>query len=157
MPIRSAPHDLKGEGADLGAGYGYLASEVLARCPKVSALDLYEAEARALDLARLNLADIETQATLGFHWHDVGAGLPRQYDFIVSNPPFHTGRAEQPQLGLAFIRAAAAALRPRGRLLLVANRHLPYENDLRMHFASLAMRADAHGFKVLEAIKAASK
>ena len=30
------------------------------------------------------------KATLGFHWHDVAAGLPAPpYDAIASNPPFH--------------------------------------------------------------------
>lgn len=50
------PSDLAGHGADLGVGYGYLASEILTRCPAVTALDVYEADARALALARTNLA-----------------------------------------------------------------------------------------------------
>ncbi len=52
------PKDLHGRVADLGAGYGYLATQVIARCPQVSAIDLYEAEARALEPARLNLARV---------------------------------------------------------------------------------------------------
>src|SRR5690606_21952946 len=76
------PADLVGRGADLGAGWGYLAAEVLARAPGVTALDLYEAEARALELARMNLEGARVSA--GFHWHDVTAGLPHDgYDFIV--------------------------------------------------------------------------
>ena len=50
--LQHLPTDLAGEGADLGAGIGLLAMEVLARCKHVQAIDLYEAEARALALAR---------------------------------------------------------------------------------------------------------
>lgn len=146
------PPDLAGRAADLGAGFGYLSAELLARCPAVTAIDLYEAEARALALARGNLAGARIEP--GFHWHDVSTGLPRQYDVIVSNPPFHQGRADEPELGRRFIAAAAAALKPGGRLWLVANRHLAYEAALGRGFASLrSVREDA-GFKVIEAVKA---
>ena len=145
------PADLAGRGADLGAGFGVLASEVLARCPGVTAIDLYEAQSRALALARVNLAG--ARVAVGFHWHDVTAGLPQRYDFIVSNPPFHQGRADEPALGVAFIDAAAAALRPGGRLWLVANRHLPYEAALARGFATTRVVRDQDGFKVIEAIR----
>lgn len=150
------PDSLAGAGADLGAGYGYLAAEVLARSSRVTAMDLYEAEARALDLARGNLQAFAAQATLGFHWHDVTAGLPQRYDFIVSNPPFHAqGRADRPDIGRRFIAAAAEALKPGGRLWLVANRHLPYEMVLDARFGTVRTVTQRDGFKVIEAVKAA--
>ena len=149
------PRDLAGHGADLGCGYGYLAAEVLARAPEVRALDLYEAEARALDLARINL-QAGRAVPLGFLWHDVAAGLVGSYDFIVTNPPFHHGRADQPEIGRAFITAAAGALRPGGRLFLVANRHLPYEATLATHLRDVHKRDERDGYKVLEGIKGVS-
>jgi 16S rRNA (guanine1207-N2)-methyltransferase len=147
------PADLAGHGADLGCGNGYLSAQLLARNPGVRALDLYEADARALALARDNLAAHEGIA-FEFHWLDVTRGLPRDgYDFIVSNPPFHAGRAEEPAIGRAFIAAASAALRPGGRCLLVANRQLPYEAALAQGFASSRVLADRDGYKVIEAIR----
>jgi 16S rRNA (guanine1207-N2)-methyltransferase len=148
------PDTLAGHGADLGCGYGYLASEVLARCRAVTALDLYEAEARALELARGNLQPFAGKVALDFHWHDVTAGLPRRYDFIVSNPPFHAqGRADRPDIGRRFIAAAADALNPGGQLWLVANRHLPYEAVLDARFGNVRTVAQRDGFKVVNAIK----
>src|SRR3546814_4660262 len=44
------PADLRGHVADLGAGWGYLAGQVLARCQGVTALDLYEADRKSTRL-----------------------------------------------------------------------------------------------------------
>ncbi|MET0328556.1 MAG: methyltransferase [Luteimonas sp.] len=149
------PADLAGRVADLGAGWGFLAMEVLRRCGAVTAIDLYEAEVRALELARHNLGAFDGRAALGFHWHDVATGVPGTYDAVVSNPPFHglDGR-DQPALGRAFIASAASALRPGGRLLMVANRHLPYEQALTEAFAEVRTLAQDGGFKIVEARKA---
>jgi 16S rRNA (guanine1207-N2)-methyltransferase len=71
------------------------------------------------------------------------------------NPPFHAqSRADRPDLGRRFIDVSAQALRARGRLLMVANRHLPYEAVLGERFAQVRVLADAGGFKVLEAVRA---
>ena len=149
------PRTLAGSAADLGSGFGYLAVELLQRCTGIASLDLYEADARALDLARQNLAPFADRVLLGFHWQDVTQGLPRRYDIIVSNPPFHAqGATDRPDIGRAFIAAAAEALRPGGRLWMVANRHLPYESVLDTRFGAVRTVAQAQGFKILEAVKA---
>lgn len=149
------PATIRGRVADLGAGYGYLAVELLQRCAAITAIDLYEAEARALEPARINLesalAELGREVPFALHWHDVSRGLPERYDAIVSNPPFHQGRADQPELGLAFIEAAARALEPHGRFFMVANRHLPYEATLAARFSRVQTLTIQDGFKVFEA------
>jgi 16S rRNA (guanine1207-N2)-methyltransferase len=156
---RHLPADLVGHGADLGCGTGYLAAAILTRCPGVTALDLYEAEQDALNLAQRNLAPLAPGRGLDFFWHDVTQGLAQgrrkaAYDFIVSNPPFHVSRADRADLGQAFIGAAAKALKPGGIFLLVANRHLPYEQSLSAAFARMRVLVDESGYKVIEAKKA---
>ena len=151
------PATLAGRVADLGAAYGYLATEVLRRCRAVDAIDLYEAEALAREPALRNLqaataARGDTVAAQ-FFWHDVTQGLPRRYDAIVSNPPFHEGRADLPELGRAFIAAAADALQTQGELWLVANRHLPYEATLARRFGEVRNVAEHGGFKIIAATR----
>ncbi|HEY0505740.1 MAG TPA: class I SAM-dependent methyltransferase [Lysobacter sp.] len=148
------PTDLAGAAADLGAGYGYLSVELLERCAGIVSLDLFEAEARALELARRNLAPFADRVALRFRWEDVTGGIDGAYDAIVCNPPFHAqGRADRPDIGRRFIVAAAQALRPGGRLWLVANRHLPYEAELDARFGRVRTVAQQGGFKVVEAVR----
>ena len=153
--VAQLPADLAGRAADLGAGYGYLSAELLERCPGIRTLDVYEAEARALDLARENLAGLASRVAIDYRWHDVTTGLPHTYDVIVTNPPFHAGSsAVRPDIGRRFIAVAAAALNPGGRLWLVANRHLPYEAVLNESFGNVRIVAQQQGFKIVEAVKA---
>lgn len=144
------PTDLAGHAADLGAGYGYLSAELLARCPQISAIDLYEAQSRALAMARENLRDARVPCE--FSWHDVTTGLSRRYDVIISNPPFHAqSREDRPDIGRRFITVAAQSLNPDGSFWMVANRHLAYEYTLNECFAEIRNVAQGGGFKVIEA------
>jgi 16S rRNA (guanine1207-N2)-methyltransferase len=140
---------LRGRVAELGAGWGWLAAEALARCPDVTAIDLFEADAEALDAARTNVGDPRA----AFHWRDV-CGLTvadGPFDAVISNPPFHQGRAADPALGAAFIAAAARILKRDGTLLLVANRQLPYEAPLAAAFQTVETLDQDRHYKVLQA------
>lgn len=149
MLAANLPEKLGSKVADLGAGWGYLAAEILKR-PGVKRLDLVEAEADALACAKVNVPDPRAQ----FHWADATGWRPETLlDAVVMNPPFHTGRAPDPALGAAFIRAARRMLAPDGSLWLVANRHLPYDAVLVDCFLEVRDIAGDSRFRVIQAIK----
>ncbi len=141
---------IRGKVADFGAGWGYLAGELLEKSDRIDSIDLHEANWSALEAAKQNVkSDIAT-----FHWTDIVTEAPRgPFDWIVMNPPFHTNRAAEPEIGSKFIEAAAKALPQGGRLLMVANRNLPYERTLSGVFRKVAQLADSGGFKVIEAMR----
>ncbi|MBN9486324.1 MAG: class I SAM-dependent methyltransferase [Alphaproteobacteria bacterium] len=143
------PQDLSGHVADFGCGWGYLARCILGSSA-IRHIDLIDAEHRAIEAAQTNITDDRAR----FHWLDLAnEPTPAIYDAVVCNPPFHTGRASTPALGQKVIEAASRALKPGGRLYLVANRGLPYEAMLKAHFASFETLADNNKFKVTRAIR----
>ena len=141
---------LYGEGADLGCGIGLLARAVLA-APKVRALTCADIDGRAVACAQHNLDDPRVKVV----WADLRRPLAgvSDLDFVVMNPPFHDGGAEDKALGVAFIEAAARMLSKRGVCWLVANRHLPYEAALAAAFATVTVKGEGGGYKIFEARK----
>ena len=69
------------------------------------------------------------------------------------NPPFHQGRAAEPQIGQAFVSAAARILSPSGGLWMVANRHLPYEAELKTRFVQVTEIGGDARFKLFHAAR----
>lgn len=142
---------ISGAVADLGAGWGYLSAQVLTKA-RPRTLALIEAYRPALDVAMRNVAALSGDVPVEDHWLDIASEpLPGPLDWVVMNPPFHTGRAGEPELGQRFIRSAASALTADGRLLAVANRHLPYERAIGELFTKVSLLTEDTGFKVIEA------
>ncbi|MBD3837215.1 class I SAM-dependent methyltransferase [Brevundimonas sp.] len=140
---------MKGEGVDLGCGYGALATVVL-RSPDVTKLKLVDLDRRAIQAARRNIEDARAKVW----WSDARTlDAAGDKDFVVSNPPFHDGGAEDRRLGQAFIRKAAELLKKGGVAWIVANRHLPYEAELNAAFKRVRLVAEAGGYKLFEAVK----
>lgn len=140
---------LSGSGADFGCGIGILARAALGS-PKVTRLAMLDIDRRAVEMARRNIADDRVR----FVWADARADSALTgLDFVVMNPPFHEGGAENRVLGQGFIQRAAAVLRKGGTCWLTANRHLPYEAVLKALFASVNLIAESGGYKVYQARK----
>ncbi len=140
--------DLKGDVADLGAGWGYLSRAILGH-GDVTRLDMIEAEKSALGCAVINTKDPRARAV----WSDALIYDGGPYDVVVSNPPFHTARAGDPDLGRGFIATAARILKPRGVFYMVANRHLPYEAALDAQFAHVQELSGTGAFKTFRATR----
>ncbi|NHF71946.1 class I SAM-dependent methyltransferase [Paracoccus xiamenensis] len=153
MLAAALPDKLPTRIVDLGAGWGWLSAQILAH-PGVTQLHLVEADHTALECARLNITDPRA----AFHWADArNFSLREPVNGVIMNPPFHEGRAADPGLGAAFIKAAAGLLTSAGRLWMVANRHLPYETQLGQHFADVAEIGGDNRFKILTATGAGAR
>lgn len=140
--------------ADFGAGSGFLSRVLLERCDGLAGIDAYEADYVSLEVARAGLQLLAGAVPLRFFWRDLLREAPeRRYHWIVMNPPFHEGRAARPEIGAGFIAAAAGALAPGGRLLMVANRNLPYEAALKTRFRRFDKLGENAIYKVCEALR----
>lgn len=150
--LRTLPHSLTGKGADFGCGLGEIARFILQTCHGITTLDCIDHDSRALDCCRKNLLGFESKTN--FMWQDIQRdACTTHLDFIVMNPPFHTGKAEDKNLGRAFITRAFHSLKQGGVLYMVANSHLPYEDLLQSHFAYVELLTKEKGFKVFKAIR----
>jgi 16S rRNA (guanine1207-N2)-methyltransferase len=153
--LQRLPDNLTGRGADFGCGYGLLAQHILQQYSSLTDIFCIDADARALDTCRENLKEIQYNATISFLWEDLTrpVAVLENLDFIVMNPPFHEGKSADPAIGAAFIRTAAASLKPGGQLWMVANAGLPYEEILKSLFTSCRKDSEGGGFKVFCAAK----
>ena len=131
-----------GSGA-LGALAGTLSGDarVLMLDADVEAVRSAERTARA---AGLTNAEARTS--------DVGSAVGgERFDVVVTNPPFHVGKATDLNVPMQFIEDAWQALKPGGRMYLVANRTLPYERAVEARFGAVVKAHDGVRFKVLAA------
>lgn len=143
------PHDIA---LDLGCGYG-LIGMYMARHTERGEVTLIDADSLACDCAERNLAAdgaFNTRVLL----NDGLEGLGRErFTLIASNPPFHSGQEVSSKTTERWLRLAYTHLEPRGRLVLVANRFLPYDHVLETVFGSCEVVAENTRFRVLQAVK----
>ncbi|MDX1461395.1 MAG: class I SAM-dependent methyltransferase, partial [Xanthomonadales bacterium] len=79
------------------------------------------------------------------------SGIQGRFDLIVSNPPFHQGVDTRQRMGMTLLGPARNFLNPRGQLLVVVNRHLPYPAWIQEQFAHSHEFLSNRRFRVLRA------
>ena len=118
---------------DFGCGAGVLGLSLLAQ-GLATRVDFADASALALRSTEESLAaNGLTERGELLPLSGARALLPaaaRRYRLIISNPPFHEGRQTSYGPSEGLFKASPALLSIRGQLLLVANRFLPYLEQL---------------------------
>lgn len=137
---------------DLGCGAGVLGAAVATLAPQLD-VTLVDADSEAVRCAARTMAATGHTAWRALASDVTSAVSAQRYELVVSNPPFHTGKATDLALPRRFMTEAHAVLRPGGRLQLVANRTLPYELELERVFGNRRTVHDGARFKVLEATR----
>ena len=147
VKIRESDHVL-----DLGCGYGVIGIYAARKATKGFAT-FVDVNVLAYECARQSLKEngIERAKVM------LGDVLPPTqngtFSLILSNPPFHTGHAVARNTARAFIHRAFQALGPQGRLAIVANRFLPYDDTIEKVFGSVNILRRTSRYHVMEAQK----
>ena len=135
---------------DLGCGSGALGLLAALRCGagRVRLVDVDSEAIRCVQRAILTMQIPNATALCS----DVADAVrDERFDVVVTNPPFHVGKATDLDVPTQFILDAWQVLKPGGRLMLVANRTLPYEKLMQTTFGNLTTVHDGPRFKVLAA------
>ena len=134
---------------DVGCGSGVIG--LVAARRGAGWVDLVDANLLAVAAATRNLArnDVAHGRALASDVYDAVDG--ERYDLIVSNPPFHRGKAVDQEVAQRLIATAPRVLARGGRLLLVANAFLPYDDAMRRVFARVEIVATTRQYRVMSA------
>jgi 16S rRNA G1207 methylase RsmC len=132
---------------DLASGNGIIAYEVLRLHPKAS-LTLVDDSMLAIESSKLNITNAR------FVCAENLSQLPKNhFDLVVSNPPFHFEHENNIEVSLNLFKEVHACLKPNGRFVLVANKHLNYTTHLQKIFRCISLIKSNDKFEVLECIR----
>lgn len=141
--LQHLPQKISGQVLDFGCGSGVISHWLCShRSPsQLIATDLsslaqvaaHHTLAPYQEIAEVRLSDGFQQINERFHW-------------IISNPPFHQGKRTDYQITTNFIKTLKQHLQPAGRVLIVANRFLPWPNLLQEEFSQVTTLAQNNRF-----------
>lgn len=137
---------------DLGCGGGALGA-VAGMLSEGARLCLLDADIDAVRSASRTMAAAGQTAARTIASDIADAVRTERFDVVVSNPPFHIGKATALDVPVQFMREAHHVLNGHGRMMLVANRTLPYERAMSDIFGNVRVMHDGARFKVLAATK----
>ena len=140
---------------DLGCGNGMLSLQILAQQTPCQLL-LTDESYMAVESARLSVAE-NFPAALSRCCFVVDDCLSRQADasadWVLCNPPFHQQAAVTTHIASQMFYDAKRVLKPGGKIRIVANRHLPYRQQLAKCFGNCRQLAANPKFIILESTK----
>ena len=133
---------------DLGCGNGILGLMAAVHFPE-SQVVLLDADARAVACAKKNRDALEIRERCEVHWWDASEAPPDTgFDLALINPPFHDGKAVDLAAARAIFFQLPIFMKVGATALIVANRTLPYEANLK-DIGSTITLVEEGGYKLL--------
>ena len=136
---------------DIGCGYGMIG--LYAATHGAGWVDFIDSDLLAVASCKQTLAINRITNSTVYKGDLLGPVASSTYDLIISNPPFHAGRAVNFQIAEAMIKQSYHALNLDGHLIIVANRFIPYDRLVKEIFGNVSFLADTPRFYVLTGIK----
>ncbi|QXO17841.1 MULTISPECIES: 16S rRNA (guanine(1207)-N(2))-methyltransferase RsmC [Vibrio] len=141
---------LRGKVLDFGCGAGVLGSVMATLNPGIE-LEMCDISALAIRSSQATLAANHLSGRV--FASDVYSDSARDYDFIVTNPPFHSGLDTSYSATETLLAKAPAHLKNRGELLVVANSFLKYPPIIEQAFGQCETVNKTNKFTIYQAKK----
>jgi 16S rRNA (guanine1207-N2)-methyltransferase len=137
---------------DVGCGYGIIGMFAASQL-NPTRVDLVDSNLLAVAAAQKNIFENKIQNAQAFASDLLSGVSQKQYQVILSNPPFHAGKEVNYDITHSLLHQAYSALKPEGEIILVANRFIHYEHLLKNVFQNVKILAESNRYHVLSAIK----
>ncbi|WP_086932233.1 class I SAM-dependent methyltransferase [Agarilytica rhodophyticola] len=157
---------------DLGCGYGYLSMQVLStyknttykntsyqdtgyRDDTLTSLQQLHAtdnNAAAIKCCKKNIqiSHSTSEITVSVSADDCGQSIGKEFDLLLSNPPFHQGFDHSKSLTDKFLKNAAKLLNAQGVAYFVVNAFIGIEKNAEKYFNNVRTIKNTGQFKVIK-------
>lgn len=147
--LDAMPRTISGRVLDIGCGAGVIG--IAAAHRGASAVDMTDVNLLAVQAARENTRRLNLTQCRVVPSDVFGALGDARYDLILSNPPFHRGKAIDYSVADRLIEEAPAYLAEGGSILVVANAFLAYGKRMERGFQSVETVLATRQYHVLRA------
>lgn len=148
--LEHLPKDMTGTVCDLGCGNGLLALSIKQKHPETRVIATDDS-LLAVESARRNAE--ANDLSIDVRHGNILQAVEESLDWVVCNPPFHDGHKQLTNIADAMFLQSQQQLKSNGTLLVIANRHLPYQAKLKSLFGSVHSLSSDKRFVVYECRK----
>ncbi|MFC3121329.1 methyltransferase [Agaribacter flavus] len=150
FPDAKEIRQMRGKLYDFACGTGIIGAYFKCINPKLT-LCLSDVSALSIYCTQQTLAENKIEGDLIAS--DGMQEVQGKFDYIVSNPPFHSGLKNDYEITQQFIQDAYRHCLKQGKLSLVANRFLPYADCIQQTFNQFTVLAKSTKFTVYQTTK----
>ena len=135
---------------DIGCGNGIIGKLLIGQ-RKWNEAVMIDDSYLAIASTEMNLSESEGFKVIA--QYNLDSFEEEQFDLVITNPPFHFEYEVDPSIAIQLMSDTYRILSNRGRLIIVANRHLNYKSQLSKYYSEVNIINENYKFIIYEALK----
>jgi len=140
---------ISGKGADIGCGWGMLGFSLLHHVPQIESVTFLDTERYAIHAVERSIEHFGYEQRANALWGDVRQWNTPEFDWIVSNIPYHSGRSTDYVMQIEFVRGLMRGLHRSGVAYVLAHHIPPVHFSEALEGVSVRVLAEAQPYWIL--------